>query len=197
MRRVVVGVVVGLLVAGCSRSPKPDPTPTGPLPTRVASSASALCGVDPDSLALASGFASAGQSGELVPGSGYCSVAGGEGFPFVGALLIVRIDPVDSEEGRKMLAQLGGQVARVPDVVYDDVVGAAWAAPMTDPGSRWPTGGGATVVWGDVVVRVDTGASAPGRDTAADLLALVRQVASSAGLGPYRASTSPAARPSP
>jgi hypothetical protein len=195
MRRVVVGVLVVLLVvAGCSRSPKPDPAPTGPLPTRVASSASALCGVDPQSLELATGYAPGAASGELVRGSGYCSVPGAEGIPS-DRLLFARIDPVDSEDGRHGLAELNGVGAREPDVRYGDVDGGAWTEPAS---GKWSPGGGmAVVVWGDFVVVVDTDASAGYRDTAADLLAFVRQVASSAGLGPYRASTSPVVTPSP
>jgi len=192
MRRVLAGVLVLLVVAGCTRSPEPDPTPTGPLPTRVASTATALCGVDPQSLVQATEYAPGAVSGELAPGSGYCSAPGVEGFPE--KLLIVRVDPVDSEEGQLGLTELKGIGSSEPNVRYDEVDGGAWTDPAID---NWSPGGGmAVVVWGDFVILVITGASAGYRDTAADLWALVQQVASSTGLGPYPVPTGPAVAPS-
>jgi len=195
MKRVTVGVLVLLVLAGCAQSPKPDPTPTRPLPTRVSSTATALCGVDPQSLELATGHEVSAPSGELTPGSGYCSVVGAEGSPS-DKQLIVRIDPVDSDEARQELAAIRGVGAREPDVRYGDVDGAAWAFPTPNSDTRWSLGGQTIVAWGDYVVLVITGATGSGRDTAADLLALVQQVASSAGLGPYPTPTSPAVTPS-
>ena len=77
---------------------------------------------------------------------------------------------------------MAGVGARTPDVRYDDVDGVAWIDTST-PTEQRTRGASAAVVIGPDLVQISLAAGAPGRDQAADLLALVRQVAHSLDLG--------------
>lgn len=180
----VVALVLGL--AGCTHSPDPVPNAT-PLPTAAPTAGAAMCGIDPASGEVATGYAMESADSAVPAPSVWCDIDA-PGWAGSSALIGVRIDPLDSDEGRQFVGQMHGEIQLPPDVVYEGHVGGAWAGAVgtADPrgaGEQWRLGGTASVLFGDEIVSVLLGDSATGRDTSADLYALTLQVAASLDLG--------------
>jgi hypothetical protein len=181
-RAAAIAAAVLLVVGGCTREPRPEPTP-GAVPSQAASGAVLVCGVDESSLAAVTGERAGGPvAGPSLDGDA-CSVPMPEDAPLAGQALLITVSvlPVDSPDGATELERIDGTRDRAPDVRYDGVHGAAWLDDAARE-HRFSAVSGSSVVWGDHVVKVTIGSGAAGRDIAADLLALSSQVAHSVGL---------------
>lgn len=198
--RLVVAMVPVLFVAGCWPAPDPEPSVAASpvaLSTVAPAGADLVCGVDRDSLAVATGFEVGTADGELTVvdgvGSGECVVEAAEGQYITEKLAWVSLYPASAPEAVRARARLNGDpTMEAPDLVLrglDGFVGGALEA----EDDRMTLGSTASVFFGDTFVRISTSRGESGRHSAADIVALVQQVAASYGLDD--ASPTPAPTP--
>ena len=198
--RLIVVVVPVLLVAGCWSAPDPAPSVAASpvaLPTVAPAGAHLACGIDRDSLAVATGFEVGTADGELTVvdgvGSGECVVDAAEGEYTTKPLIWVSLYSASSPEAVQARARIDGDpTIEAPALILRNLDGYVGGA-LEAEDDRMTLGSTASVFFGDTMVEVVSTRGDSGRHSAADIVALVQQVAASYGLDD--ASPTPAPTP--
>ncbi|MDM7831246.1 hypothetical protein [Cellulomonas edaphi] len=170
----LAAAALGAAVAGCTSSTKEEPMPTE-IPSRPASTADLVCGMDRADVETALGLKVGRVEGSLesagADGVRECEIWPTDTSLVDGAMLFVTVQPASSAEGKDLRAQVDGDAPGVvePSVRYTDQDGAAWTGAV---------GASSVVFAGDQVVELTSSWKGEGRDPLHDLPALSAQVVS-------------------